>query len=283
MTVNVIGDTLSEANETFNLALSTPSAGTIISDTSGTATIVDDDPGGTPGPATFYSINDISVMEGNSGTTPAAFTVTRSGNTTGTSTVKWKTTAGTATAGSDYTTVALTTLTFTAGQTTKTVTVNVTGDTVVEPNEAFTVALSSPSTGTVISDISGTATIVDDDGSVDTNGSAFLSVNDMSVIEGNTGTTTYSFIVSRTGNFTGVSTVKYSTSGGTATAGTDYTALPLTSVTFAAGEITKAVNVSVIGDTTVEPNETFNLVLSTPGSGTVISDTTGTATIVNDD
>jgi len=283
VTVNVTGDTVVEPNETFNLVLATPGAGTVISDTTGTATIVDDDGTITPGPATYFSINDVRVTEGNSATTPANFTVTRSGNTTGTSTVQYKTVAGTATATSDYTTLALATLTFTAGQTTKTVSVNVVGDTVAEPNEAFTLALSTPSAGTAISDSSGTATIADDDGSVDAGGSAYLSVADMSVVEGNSATTTYSFTISRTGNFTGTSTVAYTTSGGTATAGTDYTALPLTSLTFAPGEITKVVNVNVIGDAVVEPNETFNLVLSVPGVGTLISDTTATATIVNDD
>jgi chitinase len=59
--------------------------------------------------------------------------------------------------------------------------------------------------------------------------------------------------------------------------------VPLTTVTFAPGETTKTVNVSVLGDTTHEPNETFNLVLSAPSAGTTISDASGTATIVNDD
>jgi hypothetical protein len=231
-------------------------------------------PPGPPGPS-WLSINDISVDEGNSGVTSATFTVTRSGSTSGSTTVSYKTSGGTATAGTDYTAVALTSLTFAAGETSKTVSVNVTGDTLPEANETFNVVLSSP-TGAVISDTSGTATILNDDGA------AYLAVNDVVANEGNSGTTPFTFTITRSGNTNGSSTVKYSTSDGTATAGTDYTAVPLTSVTFAPGETTKAVTVNVTGDTTAEPDEGFSVVLSAP-VGAAISDTTATATIRNDE
>ena len=64
----------------------------------------------TPG---IFSIDDVVVTEGDSGTTTtASFTVTRTGNTAITSTVQVATADGTATAGSDYVAVPLTTLTF---------------------------------------------------------------------------------------------------------------------------------------------------------------------------
>ncbi|HEX8770620.1 MAG TPA: Calx-beta domain-containing protein, partial [Acidimicrobiales bacterium] len=64
--------------------------------------------------------------------------------------------------------------------------------------------------------------------------------------------------------------------------GDDYATLGLATVSFGAGETTKTVTVDVTGDTTAENNETFNLVLSTP-VGATVSDTSGTASIVNDD
>jgi len=111
------------------------------------------------------AINDVTKAEGNSGTTSFEFTITRSGDTTGTSTVNFATADGTATlANSDYTANSGL-LTFTAGQTIKTVTVLVTGDTSVEPNETFFVNLSGCSACS-ISDNQGLGTITNDDSAV---------------------------------------------------------------------------------------------------------------------
>ena len=76
-------------------------------------------------------------------------------------------------------------------------------------------------------------------------------------------------------------TVDYATSDGTATAGADYTATSGT-LTFAAGEKTKTVNVPVLDDSHDEGEETFTLTLSNP-TGARIGDGVATGTIVNDD
>ena len=274
ITVDITGDAAAEANETVQLVLSTPTLATI-SDGTGIATIVNDDP------LPYLAVNDVTLSEGNSGTVAATFTITRSGNTVGTSSVKYVTAAVTATAGSDYTSKALTTVNFGAGETAKTVTVNVTGDVVDEANETFKLALSVPATA-VLSDASGTATIVDDDGPVTPGPSTFLAIDDISVTEGNAGTTAATFTLTRTGETTGASTVRYQTAAGNATADVDYTRVALTTVSFAAGETTRTITVNVTGDTTPEANETFNVNLSSP-TGAVVSDNSGTATIVNDD
>jgi YVTN family beta-propeller protein len=273
--VDVAGDLTAENNETFNLVLSLPSVGTVLADASGVGTIVDDEGPVTAGPATFVSVNNLSVAEGASGTTAATFTVTRSGTTTGASSVKVKTGGGTATAGTDYTAVPLTVVNFAAGDTSQPVTVNVAGDNLPEKDETFNLMLSVP-TGATIADGSATATIRNDDGS------AYLTVGNVSVNEGNTGTTTATFTLTRSGNTNGSSTLKYKTTDGTAKATDDYSAVGLTPVTFAAGETTKTVSVDVTGDTAVEKNETFNLVLSA-SVGATLSDASGAATIVNDD
>jgi hypothetical protein len=229
-----------------------------------------------PGPPTL-SVNDVVVAEGNSGNTTATFTITRGGNTSGTTTVKYRTVNVTATAGSDYSAIALSTVTFGPGQVTATVAVAVTGDGLFEKNETFKLLLSSPSKGATLSDGTGVGTIVNDDPA------ALLSVNDISVTEGNSGTTNATFTVTRSGNTTGAATVKVRTTDGTATAASgDYVALPLQTITFADGQATATVVVLVNGDTTLEKNQTFKLALSAP-VGATIADPAGLATIVNDD
>ena len=107
------------------------------------------------------TINNVSVLEGNSGTTPATFTVTLSPASAVPVTVHYATSDGTATAGSDYTATSGT-LAFAPGVTSQTITVPVIGDTVVEPDETFTVTLSQPSAAT-ISVSTGVGTILNDD------------------------------------------------------------------------------------------------------------------------
>ena len=104
----------------------------------GTGTITNDDV-----VVPTVSIGPAMVAEGNSGTTNAVFPVTLSAATTVPVTVSYATGDGTATAGSDYTAVT-SSVTIAAGQTSGTITVAVLGDTVVEPDETFTVTLSSP-------------------------------------------------------------------------------------------------------------------------------------------
>ena len=227
----------------------------------------------TGGTTPTISIGDASVTEGNSGTTTATFTATLSASASGTVTVGYSTANGTATAGSDY--VAQSgTLTFTAGQTTRTIAVVVNGDTAVEPNETFTVNLASP-TGATILDGLGVGTIVTDDSLPS------LSIGDISVSEGNTGTKVAALTVTLSAASASPVSVTYATANGTATAGTDYAAVG-GSVTFPAGTTSQTVNVTVNGDTTVEPNETFVVNLSAP-SGATILDAQGVGTITNDD
>jgi hypothetical protein len=107
------------------------------------------------------SIGNVTVTEGNAGTTSATFNVTLSPVAPATATVAFATANGTAAAGTDYV-ASSGTLTFNPGNTVKTVTVLVNGDTTVEGNETFFVNLSAPS-GATISDNQGQATITNDD------------------------------------------------------------------------------------------------------------------------
>ena len=111
-----------------------------------------------------------------------------------------------------------------------------------------------------------------------------LSIDDVSVVEGTGGgSTTATFTVTRTNNTTAF-TVNLASVDGTATAGTDYTAYPSTTLTFTSGgALTQTVNVTVLKDATIEPNETFNMTLSGATNGTVYLKQTGIGTILNDD
>lgn len=118
--------------------------------------------GGTPVPVPTISINDVAKTEGNFGTTTNfVFTVTRSGDTTGTSSVNFVTADGTATAGSDYV-INTGTLNFAASQTTGTITIVVNGDNAKEKNETFFVNLSTCDKCS-ITDNQGKGTIRNDD------------------------------------------------------------------------------------------------------------------------
>jgi hypothetical protein len=128
-----------------------------MADGQGTGTIADDDNG--PRPA--MSISDVTVTEGQSGSTNAVFTVTLSFASAQTVTVQYATANDTATAPRDYTAV-FGTLTFAPGVTTRTISVPVTGDAQVESAERFLVNLSNPVFAT-IADGQAQATILTDD------------------------------------------------------------------------------------------------------------------------
>lgn len=107
-----------------------------------------------------------------------------------------------------------------------------------------------------------------------------ISISDVTVAEGDSGTKTATFTVSRTG--TSAFQVDFATADGTATAASDYVAKAGT-LQFAAGQKTQAVTVQVNGDATIEANETFTLKLVNASNGGTIIDNQGLATIDNDD
>jgi hypothetical protein len=111
-------------------------------------------------PKPSISIQGVTAPEGNASTT-LSFPVTLSASSLLPVSVSYATTAGTATAGTDFT-AATGTLAFKPGERTKTITVTVVGDTVYEPDETFTVALSNPVNATIAT-ASATGTIQNDD------------------------------------------------------------------------------------------------------------------------
>lgn len=271
VTVLVNGDTLDEPNETFFINLSN-ATNAVLLDSQGQGTINDNDA------APSLSINDVSVAEGDSSTTPATFTVLLSAASGFTVTVNYATADNTANAGSDYQSTSGT-LTFNPGETTKPVTVLVNGDTTFEPNETFFVNLTSPINAT-ISDVQGQGTITNDDAAPPV---AALSIDDLpNIAEGNGGTSTATFTVTLSPSSADTVKVDYATVNGSAAAGSDYQSTS-GQLTFDPGDNSKTIQVTINGDTLVEPNETFTVHLSNATVGAGIGRPDGTGTIKNDD
>jgi hypothetical protein len=225
--------------------------------------------GGGVGNTPTVSINDVTVNE-NAGT--ASLQICASATSTSPITVQYTTSNGTATAGSDYNTTSAT-ATIPAGQTCVTVTFPIVDNTTSEPTELFNVTLSNPS-GATIADGAGTVTILDNDSAP----APTVSINDVTVNE-NAGTASLQICAS--GTSASPITVQYTTSNGTATAGSDYNTTSATA-TIPAGQTCVTVTFPIVDDATNEPTEAFNVTLSNP-SGATINDGAGTVTILDND
>jgi hypothetical protein len=107
-----------------------------------------------------------------------------------------------------------------------------------------------------------------------------ISISDVTITEGNSGTKTATFTVSRTG--TAAFSVDFAIANGTATAGTDYVAKSGT-LSFALGQAKQTVAVTINGDKSFESNETFFVKLANATNGGNLVDSQGLGTISNDD
>ncbi len=160
-------------------------------------------------------------------------------------------------------------------------------DAVYEGNETLNLALSILAGGATLgAPATSVLTIVDNETQ------PTLSINNVTVTEGNSGVANATFTVSLSGASSKSVTVKYATANVTATAPADYTAVPLTTLTFAPGQTSKTVNVAVKGDLIDELDESFKVVLSNPtnasigtplgaGVGGIIDNDTSAITVTN--
>ena len=186
-------------------------------------------------PAVRFNTSAYNVGEG-AGT--AVITVTLSAASGETVTVGYATANDTATAGSDYT-AASGTLTFAPDQTSQTFSVPITQDALDEPDETVTLTLSSPTHATLGEPGTAVLTIVDDDGPAVRFSSPTYSANE------GAGTGTIAAMLSAVSSK--MVTVRYASSGGTASVGSDYTATSGT-LTFAPGETSRTFGVPLTDD-----------------------------------
>ncbi|MBF2094388.1 MAG: DUF4347 domain-containing protein, partial [Synechococcales cyanobacterium K44_A2020_017] len=268
ITITVNGDDVDEADETFDVILSNASGGANLEPgTQATGTIIDDDD-----PAVI-TISNASVLEGDLGeTSNAVFTVRLSSPTPGEVSVTYSTADDTASSGGDvatgegdYTPVTDEVIVFAPGETEQLITIAVNGDGANEEDETFTVTLNNLTGDVDPGDLVGVGTIVDNDGP------PAIAISNAVVDEGDSGDTINAiFTVQLSNPSQNVVTVDYSTANGTANAGGDVNAgtddyQPLTgTLTFAPGETTALITVTVNGDDVDEIDETFTVTLNNP-------------------
>ncbi len=218
------------------------------------------------------SINDATVTEGDGGTSSAAFTVTLSAPSSQIARVSYTLQGQSATIGTDLQN-ASGRLEIPAGQTSATINIPITGDLIDEFDETFTINLSSPTNASIVDSV-GAGTIIDNDAEPS------LTVGDVSKIEGFS-SQQYVFQINLSAPSGKPISFRYATANGTAVVGSDYLAVDTTR-NVALGTTTIDVNVTVLGDSTFEPDENFLLNFSNP-TNVALSDNQAQGTIVNDD
>jgi hypothetical protein len=141
-------------------------------------------------------------------------------------------------------------------------------------NEAFSINVTNVVNAS-LSDGFATGIILNDDGPT-------LSIADVSIGEGNSGTKLATFTVRLSVASAAPVTYGIATSNGTATAGSDYVARSLAGETIPAGQLSRTFAVTLNGDAVLEPNETFAVAL-TSASGATAFDGQAIGTILNDE
>lgn len=270
VTIQVCGDTAYESDDTLTVQLSNP-ANAVIGVGQGTANVEITNDDGQPA----FSISDVTQNEGDAGPTNFTFTVTKTGSTDLTSTVSWFNANGTATSQENDFVPANGELEFGPGDTTRQLTVQVIGETVYEADETFLVELNSAQNA-AISDSQGTGTILNDDAA------PTIAIDDVTMTEGDSGTKTFTFTITRTGLTAFNGGVDYVVQDGTATAASGDFVGASGNVSFLAANTTKTVSVTVNGDATYETDETFTVHLQNE-AGLVVTRRDGLGTITNDD
>ena len=257
-TIVVEDDGDDESPETFFVNLSQPTGATI-DDGQGVGTIHDCD----PVPPTI-SINNTGVLECDG---PAVFQICLSEVSANEITVIYTTVDGTAEAPGDYT-AGTGTVTIPAGTLCVDISVAVVNDNVDEDAETFIVNLSNPVNAT-IDDGQGVGTITDCEKPEISIEGKIVSECDETVVLNVCLTETSDFDV----------TVDFTTSNGSAEAGSDYVAKTGT-VTIAAGQLCATITIDLLNENVVEPDETFLVTLSNVQGATI---TTGQATVTIED
>jgi hypothetical protein len=230
-----------------------------------------------------FSMSSINVIEDIGALT---VTVLRTGGSTGNLTVEYATVDGTAIAGQDYT-ASSGTLTFITGETSKTIQLPIANDTATEPDEIFAVVLNNASNLEDLSAPNPLLVTVQDSTTVPE-----LSINDVSVVEGNAGTTTEAVFTIRlsaatgrvvSGRFLTVNSSNFGAFAGATcgTQGVDYERLSINFL-FNPGATTFTVPTKICGDTSAEADENFLVVLANP-TGAALGVSQVTNTIVDDD
>ena len=260
--IPIIDDATYEGDEQFSARLLNVTGGAAIGVPSTTTiTITEDDPVPSAGSLQLSGASYSVAEDGG----PARVTVTRTGGSSGSVSVDLVTSDGSATAGADY---AATTATLTLGDgvMSQSVDIAITDDSSYEDDESFTVALSNVTGGASLGiPATATVTIVEDDvppaaGNLKFSGARYTVREDAGTVQ---------ITVTRTGGSFGVVGVEYASTDDSAIAGSDYVASSGT-LTFADGEMSQRIDLTIIDDSVFEGNENFMMQLSNASGGASI-------------
>ncbi|MEL7059148.1 MAG: Calx-beta domain-containing protein [Acidobacteriota bacterium] len=280
----VVGDTVPEPDEFFRVELSNPSLGSTILVPSADIDITDDDGAG---PSPKFDVTGNSFFEGNAGTTAQNFTIElNDAPAFGLYRVDWTTVDGSANAGSDYVASSGTAqVDLDQGDPTLiTLSVPIIGDTLIEPNESFSIQLSNATGSGVSIGVDSAAMNIqnDDAGSPDPT----FEVIGATFLEGDVISAQNFTVAVLNAPPSGVFSVDWTTVDGSATAGADYQGDGGTLVfDFDSGDpSSRQIAVQILGDTLVEGNEDFFIQLSDAmGPGAMLGTDTATLNILDDD
>ncbi len=250
-TVDLINDGSAEGREYFDLVLSHPVGVTLLAQPHGRASIGAND--AAPVSAPLITVSDAVAGEGDG---MLQFVVTLNAPSNQVVSVSYNNSNQTAANGSDYLATSGT-LVFAPGQTSQVVQVAVLDNTTDESSEALTLNLFSAVNGTIVRQ-TGWGTIVDNDA---TTGTPVVQVADQ-VVDEAAGTVSITLVLDKPS--VGITSVNYSTTSGTASAGADFVNQTSRTVSFLPGEVSKTIVVDLVNDAGNEPGEYFNLVLSNP-------------------
>ena len=257
--IQVLGDKLSETNETFSVELSKLSTNAVFANDLGilplNLTILDDD-------KPVIRMDDIKIAEGDNGLHDADITVYLNTAATSDVSVAYTTSDGTAKNGSDYISES-DTLVIPKGSKEGHIKISIQGDTTPETTENFRVELSNAMGAILLNSadtLSSTVTITTDD---DKN-LPVLAVKAKPVDEGSEDEfTDYPITFTLSSSPASDVTVHYETKDGTARDGSDYQGKS-GDIIFLAGETQSTLNITVLGDIDIEDDEEFVLQLSSP-------------------
>jgi VCBS repeat-containing protein len=157
-------------------------------------------------------------------------------------------------------------------------------DTDPEPREDYEVVISNPSNGVIVDGVA-QGFIADDDTVIPGYRIRSTGSQPLSLPEGNGGTTTFEVALSREGDLSNDSVVVLDITGsGTNPANGDDFGVPTKiEVNFAPGEDRQVIEIPVLGDTTLEADETFTVSIVSASDGLPILWPTIDLTIRNDD
>jgi uncharacterized delta-60 repeat protein len=269
LTIDLIDDSDAESGESFTLSLTDPTGGAVLAASQAIAQISNEDG---PGQLGFAFAGDVfSGTEGDTGLTVPVF---RHSGSEGAVSVSYVVTSGTATEGEDFAMSG--TLSWADGETdAKLITIDYLEDTLVEARETFHIELRNPTGGATLHSFR-----FQDGAIVDNEQGLGLGDTSVSVAEQDA---TVEVAITRNGPQGGAASVDFSTSSGSATAGSDFTAASGT-LTWASGDPdTKTILIQISDDSSDEPDETFTVSLSNPIGGALGSNSAATVTIVDND